>query len=41
MDSIALCDLLIISLAEHNGSYSASFKNILDWASESMAKYSE
>ncbi len=26
-------DLIIISLAEHNGSYSAAFKNIFDWAS--------
>lgn len=26
-------DLLIISLAEHNGSYSAAFKNLLDWVS--------
>ena len=25
--------LLVISLAEHNGSYSASFKNIYDWLS--------
>jgi len=27
------CDLLIISLAEHNGAYSAAFKNIFDWVS--------
>ncbi len=26
-------DLLIISLAEHNGSYSVAFKNIFDWIS--------
>lgn len=26
-------DGLIISLAEHNGAYSAAFKNIFDWAS--------
>ena len=26
-------DLLIISLAEHNGSYSTAFKNIFDWIS--------
>lgn len=26
-------DLIIISLAEHTGSYSVAFKNILDWAS--------
>lgn len=27
------CDLIILSLAEHNGAYSAAFKNILDWIS--------
>ncbi|MFC4893174.1 NADPH-dependent FMN reductase [Pseudofrancisella aestuarii] len=26
-------DALVISLAEHNGSYSAAFKNIFDWIS--------
>lgn len=26
-------DALVISLAEHNGSYSAAFKNLYDWAS--------
>jgi NAD(P)H-dependent FMN reductase len=26
-------DLLIVSLAEHNGAYSAAFKNIFDWVS--------
>lgn len=26
-------DLILISLAEHNGSYSAAFKNIFDWTS--------
>lgn len=26
-------DAIILSLAEHNGSYSTAFKNILDWAS--------
>jgi NAD(P)H-dependent FMN reductase len=26
-------DGVIVSLAEHNGSYAAAFKNILDWAS--------
>jgi NAD(P)H-dependent FMN reductase len=31
-------DLLIISLAEHNGSYSTAFKNILDWASRVNSK---
>ena len=27
------CDLIVMSLAEHNGSYSAAFKNIFDWTS--------
>lgn len=31
-------DVILISLAEHNGSYSAAFKNILDWASRINGK---
>lgn len=31
-------DLIIISFAEHNGNYSAAFKNILDWSSRINAK---
>ncbi|MEM9445286.1 MAG: NAD(P)H-dependent oxidoreductase [Verrucomicrobiota bacterium] len=31
-------DGVILSLAEHNGSYSAAFKNILDWASRHKQK---
>ena len=31
-------DLIIISFAEHNGAYSAAFKNILDWSSRINAK---
>ncbi len=30
---IAESDALIISFAEHNGSYAAAYKNIFDWAS--------
>lgn len=26
-------DLLIVSMAEHNGNYTAAFKNLLDWCS--------
>jgi len=33
LQKISQTDVLIISLAEHNGSYSVAFKNILDWAS--------
>ncbi len=28
---IASADFLVVSLAEHNGNYSAAFKNIFDW----------
>ncbi|MBC7885452.1 MAG: NAD(P)H-dependent oxidoreductase [Saprospiraceae bacterium] len=35
---IGTADLLIISLAEHNGSYSSAFKNIFDWASRAETK---
>jgi chromate reductase len=30
---ISQADLLVVSLAEHNGAYSAAFKNIFDWIS--------
>jgi chromate reductase, NAD(P)H dehydrogenase (quinone) len=30
---IGSADFIVISFAEHNGNYSASFKNILDWVS--------
>ena len=30
---ISNCDAIIISFAEHNGSYTSAFKNILDWIS--------
>lgn len=35
---IGEADFLIVSLAEHNGSYSAAFKNILDWSSRIQGK---
>lgn len=35
---IGEADFLIVSLAEHNGSYSAAFKNILDWSSRINGK---
>ena len=31
-------DAVILSLAEHNGSYSAAFKNVLDWSSRHKPK---
>ena len=30
---IGTCDALIISFAEHNGSYTAAYKNLFDWRS--------
>ncbi len=32
------CDLLIVSLAENNGAYSAAFKNIFDWVSRIVGR---
>ncbi len=32
-DIIELADGLVISLAEHNGTYTAAFKNLIDWLS--------
>jgi len=34
-------DLIIISLSEHNGSYSTAFKNLFDWASRVKLKLFE
>lgn len=33
LSKIGNADLLVVSLAEHNGNYSTAFKNILDWTS--------
>ena len=35
---IESCDGVVISFAEHNGAYSAAFKNIMDWASRLEGK---
>ena len=35
---IGTADFIVLSLAEHNGSYSSAFKNTLDWASRINAK---
>lgn len=37
-NKISQCDALVISLAEHNGSYTAAYKNIFDWCSRINAK---
>lgn len=33
VDAIGSADLVVASFAEHNGSYSAAYKNVFDWAS--------
>ncbi|MES9972194.1 MAG: NAD(P)H-dependent oxidoreductase [Candidatus Thiodiazotropha sp.] len=33
LSKIDSCDALIISFAEHNGSYSVAYKNLFDWCS--------
>lgn len=38
MDKIAASDAIVISFAEHNGSYSAAYKNLFDWCSRANAK---
>lgn len=35
---IVACDALIISFAEHNGTYSVAYKNIFDWCSRAGGK---
>lgn len=35
---IAAADALVISYAEHNGSFSAAYKNVVDWASRISRK---
>jgi len=36
LQQIATADGLIVSFAEHNGSFTAAFKNLYDWASRSQ-----
>ncbi|WP_191601505.1 NADPH-dependent FMN reductase [Marinomonas algicola] len=33
LDKIQAADVVIVSFAEHNGNYSAAFKNLFDWSS--------
>ena len=33
LEKLAGCDAIIVSFAEHNGSYSAAYKNLFDWCS--------
>lgn len=37
-DQITAADALLISYAEHNGTYTAAFKNIFDWTSRIATK---
>lgn len=38
LGKIASADLLVVSMAENNGNYSAAFKNLYDWCSRIQAK---
>ena len=38
LKAIEECDAIICSMAEHNRSYSAAFKNVFDWASRINVK---
>lgn len=37
-DKITAADAVVVSFAEHNGSYTAAYKNLFDWASRINAK---
>ncbi len=37
-NKVSQCDALVISFAEHNGSYTAAYKNIFDWCSRINAQ---
>lgn len=41
VEKLSSADLLIVSMAEHNGAYTAAFKNILDWSSRYKNKVFE
>lgn len=38
VDKIQSADAIVISLAEHNGSYAAAFKSLLDWGTRHQQK---
>jgi NAD(P)H-dependent FMN reductase len=38
LDKFANADALVLSFAEHNGSYAAAYKNLFDWASRKERK---
>ena len=37
-ERIAQADGVLVSLAEHNGTYAVAFKNVMDWASRAEGK---
>ena len=39
LEKVYSADLIIISMAEHNGTYTAWFKNLFDWASRVNTKF--
>lgn len=39
LDKIHSADGIVVSLAEHNGSYSVAVKNLLDWCSRHTGKF--
>jgi len=38
LDKIASADMLVVSMAENNGNYTAAFKSLFDWASRINVK---
>ncbi|KDN54440.1 NADPH-dependent FMN reductase [Flavobacterium seoulense] len=38
-EKLGTADLVVVSLAEHNGAYSTAFKNIFDWTSRINPKF--
>jgi len=38
LEKMATADILVVSLAEYNGNYSAAFKNLIDWCSRINVK---
>lgn len=39
LDKITSADILVVSLAEHNGNYATSLKNTIDWTSRINPKF--
>lgn len=39
MEKVEAAELIIISMAEHNGSYTAWFKNLFDWSTRVNAQF--